>query len=151
LVPAVEFQPADETREGTLCSQQRLCSILPLSLPEWRAEHSTGSLATTDGGLRFTYRRQGQRLFAALFFDLAPHRFNRQLTWRQLSIAEKLQTLDEDVAAGYRVQIGKWQWLIYRSLAPLGNRTILGQNFSTEFVLARFDTEGEAEKLIEIE
>ena len=32
-----------------------------------------------------------------------------------------------------------------------GNRSVLGQNFSTEFVMARFTSSGESEKLVEIE
>jgi hypothetical protein len=73
------------------------------------------------------------------------------VTWRQLTVGESLNVVSRDVAAGYRVQIGKSQWLIYRSLGTRGNRTVLGQNFSSEFVVARFRPDGTAEKLLEIE
>ena len=85
-----------------------------------------------------------------LFIDLDPQRLGKKLTWRQLTVAEKLVIQSHDVAVGYRVQVGDRNWLVYRSLAEKGNRTVLGQNFSTTFALARI-TGGEAEKLIEIE
>ena len=56
-----------------------------------------------------------------------------------------------DVAVGYRVAIGRQQWLVYRSLAKPANRTLLGHNLSTEMLVARFDKSGEVESLIEIE
>ncbi len=55
-------------------------------------------------------------------------------------------------AVGYRAQCGRDQWLIYRSLAPKANRTLLGQNTSSEFLVARFlAPEGEIDELVEIE
>ncbi|MFV1964468.1 MAG: hypothetical protein ACC628_03530 [Pirellulaceae bacterium] len=145
------FQPEKETREGYLRGKRRLGRVLPLSLPEWRAQPSAGELAPTETGLKLHLSQVGKRLFAAWFIDLDPTRIKYQLTWRQLTVAEQLVTQADDAAVGYRVQIGHSQWLIYRSLAPQGNRTVLGQNFSTEFVLGRFTREGEVEKLIEIE
>jgi hypothetical protein len=66
-------------------------------------------------------------------------------------VAESLQIVPPHVAAGYRVMVGKHQWLIYRSLAPAANRTLLGHNLATEMLIARFDRNGEVEPLIEIE
>ena len=56
-----------------------------------------------------------------------------------------------DVAAGYRVAIGDRQWLIYRSLGPKANRTVLGHNLATETLLARFERSGEVESIVQIE
>ncbi|MEX0714781.1 MAG: hypothetical protein WD278_20765 [Pirellulales bacterium] len=56
-----------------------------------------------------------------------------------------------DPAVGYRVQVGRQQWLIYRSLAERGNRTVLGHNLISEFLVARFDRQGKVEPLLEIE
>jgi hypothetical protein len=55
------------------------------------------------------------------------------------------------LAVGYRVQVGGQQWLFYRSLGPRGNRTLLGHNLVTEFLAARFNRDGVAESLLEIE
>ena len=93
----------------------------------------------------------GNALFAPLFFDMDPRRFARRMTWRQLTITESPEIQPADVAVGYRVQLGKEQWLIYRSLAQQANRTLLGHNLSTEMLVARFDPTGEVEALVEIE
>ncbi len=68
-----------------------------------------------------------------------------------MTIAENLQIQPAEVAVGYRVQLGKAQWLFYRSLARRANRTILGQNLSSEFLAGRFGKDGTTEELIEIE
>ena len=56
-----------------------------------------------------------------------------------------------DVAAAYRVQAGSKQWMFYRALAGTGNRTLLGQNLTSEFIVARFNRSGDTEPLVEIE
>ena len=71
-----------------------------------------------------------------------------QIDVGQSTVAESLQTVGRDIAVGYRIQIGKEQWLIYRSLCASSNRTVLGQNYSTEFVVARFRPNGIAEKML---
>ena len=66
-------------------------------------------------------------------------------------MAENRQRVPRDAAVGYRVMVGRRQWLFYRSLAPRGNRTLLGHNLSTEMLAARFTKAGTVEKLVEIE
>jgi hypothetical protein len=66
-------------------------------------------------------------------------------------VAEIWAKQPNDVAVGYRVAIGRRQWLVYRSLARLGNRSLLGHNISSEMLVARFHRDGEVEALIEIE
>ena len=56
-----------------------------------------------------------------------------------------------DVAVGYRVAVGRKQWLVYRSLAEPGNRTLLGHNLISETLVARFHRNGRVEQLIEVE
>jgi hypothetical protein len=94
---------------------------------------------------------EGRRLFAPLWFDLDPRRARRLRTWRQLTVAESLAAQGADVAVGYRVAAGNRQWLIYRSLAPKRNRTLLGHNLSTETLVAGFGRKGEVQPIIEIE
>jgi len=151
LHSAVSFDPAGETREGVLRGRKPIAAVLPLQLPEWRADRSDGSLEQVTDGLRLRQRAHAQRLFAPLFLDLKPKRFSRQLTWRRLTVAHQLQVLPAENAVGYRIQTGKHQWVIYRSLAPKASRSVLGQHFSSEFVLGRFRQEGELKQLIEIE
>jgi hypothetical protein len=125
--------------------------MLPLALPEWRRDPRGGSLARGEAGLELLQQSVGRRMYAPLLVDLDPRRARQPLTWRQLTVAEDRKAVSGDVAAGYRVQIGRRQWLIYRSLSERANRTLLGSNLSTEFLFARFNSDGEAQPLLEIE
>jgi hypothetical protein len=89
-------------------------------------------------------------MYCPIVMDLDERRLAAPLTWRQLTVAEKMQTVPRDVAVAYRVQAGDDQWVVYKSIGPRANRTFLGQNHSTEFVFGRF-VEGNFERLIEVE
>ena len=151
LCPGVTLQGAEETREAFLLGRQRRALVLPLALPEWRCDHRVGELTQTARGLELTQTVEGRRMFAPLWFDLDRRRMIRPRTWRQLTVAESLRAQPADVAVGYRAQVGRQQWLLYRSLATRGNRTLLAHNLSTELLVARFDPEGEIGRLVEIE
>ena len=66
-------------------------------------------------------------------------------------MAESLSVVSRDVAVGFRAQSGPDQWIVYRSLAPAGNRTVMGQNISGEFAAGRFPASGEIKSWIETE
>jgi hypothetical protein len=152
LADEAQFDAAGETREGYLVGRKPRAVVFPLSLPEWRSEACPGSLDATERGLELRLSRpSAQRLYAPLLFDLDAERIFRPATWRTLTVAENRAVVPHDVAVGYRAQLGKEQWLIYRSLAAQGNRTVLGQNLVSEFLAARFNRNGEAEPLLEIE
>jgi hypothetical protein len=169
LAEGAAFRAAVETREGLLVGGARstgfsrkavppkggttsaIAKVLPIALPEWREEVPGGELEATDRGLELCQSTERQRLFAPLLLDLDRARFRRRLTWRTLTVAESLATVPADGAVGYRVAIGKQQWIIYRSLGAKGNRTLLGHNLSTETLVARFATNGEVTSIIEIE
>jgi hypothetical protein len=143
--------PAEETWEGFLTGQKAAALVLPLALPEWRVEQAPGQLAATSDALELQLSGTGGSLFAPLFLDFKPRRMTRPATWRRLTVAESLEIQPANVAVGYRVMVGKSQWLIYRSLTTAANRTLLGHNLATEMLVARFDRRGEVEPLIEIE
>jgi hypothetical protein len=164
LASGVEFRPAKESREGLLAfgptsraggkastSARPLAQVLPLAMPEWRAEQSVCELKATEGGLGLWQSTSGHRLFAPLFIDLDRGRFRRRMTWRRLTIAEGLTVVPSETAVGFRVAIGLQQWIFYRSLAIRSNRTLLGHNLSTESLIARFDKNGEVTPIVEIE
>ncbi len=122
--------------------------------PISRSKALTLALSPRERGQALLELRQsafGQGLFAPLFFDLDPRRFDKPLTWRQLTVAESLVVQPADVAVGYRISAGGKHWLFYRSLTPSRNRTLLGHNLSSETLIARFTRKGEVESLIEIE
>ena len=143
--------PAEETNEAFLMGQKAAALVLPLALPEWRTEQSPGQLHARSDAVELQLSGQGGALFAPLLLDLKTRRMTRPLTWRRLTVAESLEIVPPHVAVGYRVMVGKSQWLIYRSLTPPANRTLLGQNLATEMLIGRFDRKGEVEPLIEIE
>jgi len=128
--------------------------VLPLALPEWKEMPEGlvgGTLSETGGTLTLRQETAGRSLFAPLLFDLDAGRADKRYTWRQLTIGENMQRVREDQAAGYRIQLGQKQFLLYRSLTPLANRTVLGHNLIDDFCFARFESETGVESLIAIE
>jgi hypothetical protein len=68
-----------------------------------------------------------------------------------LSVGNMRKIEPPEAAVSYRVQIGDEQWLIYRSLTPRENRTVLGQNLMCEMHVSRFLENGDVEELLELE
>ncbi len=145
------FVSEEETRDGwILVGDQRVAGVLPLALSEWKVEARGGSLEEESGRLRLHTESSGRNLASPLWIDFSLKRFAKQRTWRQLTVAEALKKVPTDVAVGYRVQSGKKQWILYRSLAPPANRTLLGHNLSSEALIGRFLKTGEVDEYIEI-
>jgi hypothetical protein len=151
LNAATEFEPSDAACEGFLKGRRPVGRVLPLALGEWRGGHSCGTLGLAQQGLQLSQHATGQRLYVPLFVDLDTRRTRQSCTWRQLTVAAQLEIQSADVAVGYRVQVGKQQWLIYRSLAAVENRTVLGQNLFVEFFVGRFQRNGETTELLSIQ
>ena len=153
LVDQIAFEAAGETFDGWLIGRgkSRLAHCVPLALSEWRSDKRYGTLDGGPSEPKLSQTAKAMRLYAPLFVDLDPRRMKSDFTWRQLTVAEQLTVQSHETAVGYRIQIGKKQWLIYRSLAPRGNRTVLGQNTSSECVLASFHRDGTIDALVEIE
>lgn len=147
----VRFEPANESHEGLLVAAKRRALVLPLALPEWRCDGRPDSLAATERSLELHQSATATAMFTPLFVDFDPRRIRRPFTWRQLTVAENLQILPNDIAVGYRVMVGDQQWLLYRSLAAVGNRTLLGHNLISQMLIAQFGRDGEVESLVEIE
>ncbi len=146
------FQGEAETREGTLLlGQDARARVLPLALNEWRSARSHGNLQATAEGLELLQTAEGECLFAPLFFDLDAARLRKEATWRQLTVGQTREIVAPEVAVGYRVQAGKSQWLVYRSLSPPDIRTVLGKNLMHEFLVGKFLPNGKVETLLEIE
>ena len=76
----------------------------------------------------------------------------KPFTWRNLTVGEDLRIVGADEALAFRVQIGKQQWVIYRSLAQPVRRTALGMHTLSEFLAGRFDTDdGNFDPLLVVE
>lgn len=146
------FRPAAETREGWLeAKNRRLASVIPLALPEWRAEFCHAGLTADGGQLKLEQKALGRNVYAPLWIDLDSRRLRRPLTWRRITVAENLAAVTRDVATGFRVQAGIEQWVVYRSLSTCGNRSLLGHNTLYEFICHRFLRSGLTEPIVEIE
>ncbi len=146
----ISTQVSDEHPEIYLkAANHARLAVVPLDLNEWRTVNRHASLAIQDGRLILEQRVQGTGLFAPLWLHWDKQQ-PEPLTWRQLTVAEQRVNVPRDVAVGYRMQVANKQWLIYRTLTSKKNRTVLGANLVSEFLIARFKN-GLAEPLIEVE
>ena len=145
----VSFVPQRESRDGHLvAAQRRRAVVVPPALAEWRAEFCHAELAVANGHLTLHQASLGRAAYAPLWIDLDSRRALRPLTWRRLTIGENLATVPRDAAAAYRIQAGSQQWLLYRSLAPQGNRSVLGYNTFAKFACARILTGAKTEDIL---
>jgi hypothetical protein len=148
----LSLRRAEETNEGWLVAKKPQATVLPLAMGEWQSDPRGGRLSLAEGQLHLTQTApRPQGLFAPLFFDLNRSRQGLPLSWRQLTVAENRVNQPADLAVGYRVQIGRQNWLIYRSLTGGANRTLLGHHLLTQFMIGQFTSAGEVVKLVDIE
>jgi hypothetical protein len=150
LATGLEVDPAEETRELLIFDTRMRMMALPLALPEWRVGQG-GRLEATAAGLSLSQQTPGSRLYAPLWLDCDPGRIGRPLTWRQLTVADTRINLPFWQAAGFRVQVGLEQWLVYRSLDAPRNRTLLGCNVSCDFLLGQVKPRGDVKRMLEIQ
>lgn len=129
--------------------------VLPLALSEWKVNPIPkviqGSLTTEDNTLILRQETTGQSMFAPLFFDLKSLRRKKPYTWRHLTVGEDLQPVPNDKAVGYHIRLGKEQYLLYHSMTPPANRTVLGHNLIDDLCFARFDPDTGVEALVEVQ
>ena len=151
LAQNIHWQPEAESRDGDFVGQKIRAAVLPVALKEWRSDPRGGTLEARSGRLVLTQETRSRTLCCPLVIDLDRKRSKKPRTWRQLTVGENLEIVPHDVAVGYRAQSGDDQWLFYRSLAPPGNRTVLGQNIAGEFSAGRFLATGKYKEWIEIE
>jgi len=157
--PKLRAKTSADAAEIEFCPVGRgvapVCRVLPLALPEWKTTNPggliSGTLTETDGALVLSQESTGTSLFMPLFFDLNTERLDKRYTWRQLAVGENLRRVREDEAAGYRIQLGQEQFLLYRSLTEKANRTVLGHNLTDDFCFARFNPDTGVDPLVAIE
>jgi hypothetical protein len=159
LAPDIAFSPETKTNEGALVSgatDEQPAPIphgllLPLGLPEWRRGTRDASLACEGRRLTLRSAARQKRIYSPLVVALRGVGRPKPYTWRPLTVAQDLEHSPVDVAQGHRVQIGKDQWVFYRSLGPVKRRSIMGLHLNTEFYAARFlSDDGSYEALVEV-
>ncbi|GIW92096.1 MAG: hypothetical protein KatS3mg110_0137 [Pirellulaceae bacterium] len=152
LAPQIGWQSGRETHEGWLADRSgRKLLVLPLAFPEWRMGFRSGALRVEQGELVATLSGTGRAFFVPLFFDVQLRPADTPLTWRHLTVGCQMRRVAADEAVGYRVQLGKKQWVVYRSLHNTQPRTLLGQHWSAEFAIGRLRRRGDCRILIEVE
>lgn len=152
LADGIKYFGADEHNEGYLWGENPEAVVFPLALSEWRLGNREGELTVKQQVLSYRVTKgQHRAVYAPLLFVLNGKAATKKYTWRRLSVAEELDRQTEDIAAGFRIQVGKRQWLLYRSLTEFGNRTLLGQNYSSEFAFGEFQEDGTVYEYVEIE
>ena len=145
-------RPAVETREASLSVGKQQILLVPPLLPEWRSVKRDGELTFGDQELQLTqHAPKAAGIYIPLVVVYDRKRARGECTWRRLTVGENLMLVSHDRACGFRVQIARENWLAYRSLTDRANRTVLGVNLQTNFLLARFTKEGESEPLLEID
>ena len=147
---AVALEP--ETREVFLADEKKRGMVFPLSASEWSVGPTDAQLTeTSDQHLQLSATGT-DALFAPLWFDFQKRRFNRNRTWRQLTVGEQLRLVPRNEAAGYRIQVGSEQWMAYRSLRERSCRTVLGKHLIANFFCSRFDpSDGSHDELLTVD
>ena len=155
LATGITTLAESETREVYLQTSGQVSKIkalvLPLALPEWKAEKFPGKLTAESDALVLEQQIIGDALYAPLVFDLNPRRSVKKRTWRKLTVGQDRQIVADDQAIAFRFQLSKRQWFFYRALASMGNRTFLGENVNSEFVFNRLHKSGKVSSLFEVE
>lgn len=143
---------AVETREASLTVGRRKLLVVPPALAEWRVERRVDEVTTAAGAvsLRQTHEH-AVAAYAPLCIVYDSRRARRPCTWRQLTIGENLEIQPRDRAAGYRLQLGNENWVVYRSLTPRANRSLFGINLQDDFLMARLQKNGTVKTLMGIE
>ena len=157
--PSIAIDPSEETCEVFGSDGKTRFLAIPLALEEWREScRGHGSLGMSGQRLQLKQRAEAGRLYAPLWIDCNARRLKQlqeqpecnQRTWRQLTVADTRETLRADQAVGFRVQSCLDQWFVYRSLDEARNRTALGCNMSSEFLVGRVAENGVVKRLLEV-
>ena len=86
---------------------------------------------------------------APLVLDWHPERQAQDADWNRLTVTESRVVSPSQVAAGFRIRLGKHQLLIYRSLQPAeAPRAVLGQHTTDETVYGRVRKSGNVSPLV---
>ncbi len=153
IAPGCELQTSDKNTELFITSSQRdRALVIPLAMPEWRRQATHSRLGSRDKKLSIRSETQASRLYAPVIICLNGKHATKPFTWRRLTVGENMSIVTPDVAAAFRAQIGKEQWVLYRTLANPTRRTAMGLHTGADFLAARFDAQSaEFETLVEVE
>jgi len=159
ISPSINLESCGETREIFGCDNRPRFLAIPLALGEWRESGAdAGSFDMAALRLELKQNSQAGRIYAPLWIDCNAGRLKRlkekpesnQRSWRQLTVADTREPVRADQAVSFRVQSCLDQWFVYRSLDEARNRTALGCNMSSEFLVGRVAQNGVVKRLLEV-
>ncbi len=152
LGPAMSAGQDAGQRSLRLTAPRCKVRAFPLSLPCDTVD-STPHRYWQDGQeLVLEHHAEGQGLFAPVILDFAPERQRRDVHWRGLTVTEDGEVVRRDIAAAFRWQVRREQWLVYRSLKPARMpRAALGYHTGNAFAVGRFDQHGDVDPLLMVE
>ncbi len=134
LGAGMRYEEAAATREGWIVTPAGArCVVLPLAQPEWRKQLCNMKTLVENDSLVMRATTMASRMYSPVLISLKPTHADKPLTWRQLTVGEDLVIVPPSVAVAFRVQIGREQWLIYRTLAEATRRTALA---CTQFMIS---------------
>ncbi len=150
LGEGVQRKAEKETRTCRLEADGQTLRVFPLPLPDNFLVGTPGSLQSDAESLTLETPVTGGA-YLPMVLDWHPNRQNRNADWRQLTVTEESRRVGSDEAGGYRLRVGSYQLLLYRSLTEKRLRTVLGHHTGHETVIGRFDSEGDVQPLLLVE
>jgi hypothetical protein len=151
LARDIEVVHDRETRACRLSGPDMLSRLFPIGFPCERVHGCAGQMTNAANYLEFRQTAIGG-IYAPIVIDWNPARRRRPAMWRSLTVAQNGTAVPSNQAAGFRLQLGKEQWLIYRSLSRiLEPRTVLGQHTMYETLIGRFSTTGAVDPIVLVE
>ncbi|MEZ6086725.1 MAG: hypothetical protein R3C05_01570 [Pirellulaceae bacterium] len=149
--PGMTTEEEAETREILFRDRKSRAMVLPIGMPEWRTARFPGKLSVSDGRLTLSMRGTRQ-LYAPIWFDFEPHRFDRPRTWRGLTVASRLEIAKPHQAVASRIQFGSEQWIVFRAMDSHNAWTFCGKHLAADFFCGHFDPEdGTMDELITVD
>jgi hypothetical protein len=144
--------PDSVTRELTLSVGPRSVRAFPMWLEDDRIQHAIGTCRENDGRLEFSGTGLGG-VTIPLAIDWHPKRTSAAADWARLTVTESRAVVGAGKASGFRVRIGDYQVMVYRSLQRGKNsRAVLGLHTWDESVYGRISPKGgQFESLVEVE
>lgn len=126
--------------------------LYPVALPEDRVESTPHQFECHDDRIVIDYAPSTGGLFAPVVLDWSPERAKAAADWRELTVCEELKIVSPRAAMGYRLRMGAFQLLMYRSLKNSGgSRSLLGHHTLAETMIGRFGQDGTVEPLALVE
>ena len=152
LADGVMTDRSERTREMGISQGKLKAKVYPLALDQQRVANAHGALTDDDASLTLRQTVTGKSVYAPMVIDWSPDRRKCEFQWRRLTVAEDGRSVPPDLASGFRLRIGKHQWLIYRSFHEGETaRTVLGHHSPHETVIAEFPVSGDVEPLVMVE